>query len=122
MKDRDSAIQSALLIISRSKRVRMELSSSAPGLSKSQPQTPGSSAISSERIARNVAIRLKDHDKKFDGYPGEYWGEYVGSHIQLAKDYNLTMDQKLHYLQNVLSKDALRFHLDAVQRYATTFQ
>lgn len=42
--------------------------------------------------------------------------------IQIEYGYNLTMEQKLQYPHNVLSKDALLFYLDSLQPYTTTFQ
>lgn len=110
------------MIVSHSRRVQLELSSSASESPQSQPQTSAASAVPSERIAHNVVMCVKDSDSKFGGDLGECWSEYVDSYIQIARDYNLTMDQKLQYLHNALSKDALRFYLNAVQPYATTFQ
>lgn len=81
-----------------------------------------SSSLPSERVAHNVAMQLKDTENEFDGDLGEYWSEYADSYQQIAKDYNLSMDQKLQYLHDILSKDALCFYLDALQPYATTYQ
>lgn len=67
-------------------------------------------------------MRLKDTDSEFDRELGERWSEYVDSCLRIPKDYNFTMEQKLQSLHNVLSTDALRFYLDAVQPHATTFK
>lgn len=120
--DCESAIQTAFSIISHGRRVRMELSATAPQETQTKPQAATSSALLSGRIAHNLEMRLNDSDSKFDGDLEECWGKFVDSYLQIAKDYNLTMDQKLQCLHNVLSKDALQFRLDAVQLYATTFQ
>lgn len=120
--DRESTIQSASLIISHGRRVWVELSPTAPEPPQSQPQTFGASAVPSDRIAHNVAMGLKDSNSQFDGDLEECWREYVDSYFQIAKDYYLTSDQKLQYLHIVLWKDALRFYLNAVQPYTTTFQ
>lgn len=80
-----------------------------PGPFHSQPPSIGASVFSSERISHNVAMRLKDYESKFDGDLGECWSEYVDSCLQIAKDYNLCMEQKLQYLHNMLSKHTLGF-------------
>lgn len=76
----------------------MELSSSALD-SSSSPQLLGALALPFERNT-NVAMRPNNLESKFDGDLGESWSEYVDSYIQIAKDYNFSMDHKLHYLHN----------------------
>ena len=87
--------------------------SSAPQLSSNN---------SSDKIAHNVAMRLKEKDKKFGGELGESWMEYVDEYLQICKDYSLSPPQKLRYLHNLLRGDAKRFYLDRVENYATQFQ
>lgn len=120
--DRIVAIEMANRIIAAGRRVRMELTDSVTSTATGEP-SPMHASISSvsERTAHNVAMRLKDNEKKFSGDLGECWHEYVDEYNQISKDYNLTPAQKLQYFHNVLSKDAHRFYLDRVQSYATSF-
>lgn len=75
-----------------------------------------------ERIAHNFAMRLKDSDAKFHGDLEQFWHEYVDGYNQLFLNYNLSDKQKMQYLHNLLSKDALRFYLDRVQPFTVTYQ
>lgn len=75
-----------------------------------------------DRKAHDVGMRLKDSDKKFSGELGESWMEYVDEYQQISIDYQLSTQQKLQYLHNLLSKDAKRFYLERVSTYAQTFQ
>lgn len=102
-------MQSPSLIISYGRCVQIELSSTASETSQFQPQTFGASAVLSERTTHYAVMRLKDLYSKFDGDLGDCWSEDVDSCVQIAKDYNLTSNQKIQYLHNVLSKDLLRF-------------
>lgn len=67
-------------------------------------------------------VQLKDTKNIFDGHLGNCWSKYVDSHQEIAKDYYLLRDKKVQYLHNILSKNALRFYLDAVRSYVTTYQ
>lgn len=67
-------------------------------------------------------MRLEDLDRKFYCNLEAYWREYKGSHVKTRNHYNLTRDQTLYRLHNVLSKIALCYYLDAVQPFTTTFQ
>ena len=72
------------------------------------------SDLSTERVAHNVTMRLKDNEKKFSGDLGENWMEFVDEYSQVARDYNLNISQKLQYIHNILRGDAKRFYLDRV--------
>ena len=52
---------------------------------------------------------------------GELWNEYVTEYLSVARDYNLNNEQKLQYLHNLMSGDAKRFYLSAVEPHAITF-
>lgn len=78
--------------------------------------------LSMERVPHNVAMRLRDKDKKFSGELGESWMEFVDEYLQVCRDYSLSPSRKLQYLHNLLSGDAKRFYLDKVDGIATTFQ
>ena len=104
--------------------------SNAPGSSRrglSQPTSQSTNVTSpnhtsSEKVAHNVAMRLKDKDKKFSGDLGESWMEYVDDYLQLCRDYSLSPTQKLQDLHNLLRGDAKRYYLDKVDVNATSFQ
>lgn len=69
-----------------------------------------------------VTMRLKDDYKKFSGDLGQSWMKCVDEYSQVARDYGLNPQQKLHFLLNILSKDAKRFHLEQMEPYAQTYQ
>lgn len=121
--DRNAAVDIANDIVFAGRRRRQDTSQGSP----SQQQTSESSRerqphLSEERVAHNVAMRLKDNEKKFSGDIGKCWMECVDEYQQITRDYKLTPSQKLQYLHNILSKDASRFYLDRVSHYVTTFQ
>ena len=124
--DTQAAIDMAREIVAAGCRSR----SNAPGSSRrglSQPISQSTNVTSpnhtsSEKVAHNVAVRLKDKEKKFSGDLGESWMEYVNDYLQLCRDYSLSPTQKLHYLHNLLRGDAKRYYLDKVDGYATSFQ
>lgn len=47
--------------------------------------------------------------------------EYVAEYQQVARDYELSQEQRFQYLHNLLRGDAKRFYLDTVQPYVTSF-
>lgn len=120
--DTAAAVESANLIVRSSRATRTDLDPTAQqpivaahgDVAKSQNQ-------SADRVAHNVAMRLKDSEKKFSGDLGQCWIEYVDEYQQISRDYNLSASQKLQYLHNILCKDAYRFYCDRVQSYATSF-
>lgn len=57
--------------------------------------------MSCEKVDHNVARRRNDIKIKFDGDVGEWWGAFVDSYQQIAKDYNLSMEQEFQYLHNI---------------------
>lgn len=61
---------------------------------------------SRDKVAHNIAMRFKDAENKFSGDLGECWQEFVDEYRQVTNDYALTEEQKLHYIHNILSKDA----------------
>lgn len=124
--DQSVAIEIANLIIASGRRVRQDLQvgdSSSTANNSAAPTTSSGAreTIAQEKMAHNVAMRLKDTDKKFSGDLGECWHEFVDDYQQISRDYNLSATQKFQYLHNILRRDALRFYLDRVQNYATNF-
>lgn len=122
--DREAAIEMANNIVSEGRRPRTQTqgdSSYSPGR---PPDNSDQSArsLSTDRVAHNVAMRLKDKEKKFNGDLGECWHEFVDEYEQMSIDYNLTGPQKLQYLHNIVTKDAHRFYIDRVKAYATTYE
>lgn len=121
--DRTAAMEMANEIIASGRRNRQ--GSHAPQNEQStstQQATRQGDSWSDDRVAHNVAMRLKDSDKKFTGNLGECWMEFVDEYQQIARDYKLSQTQKYQYLHNILAKDAQRFYLDRVENYATNFQ
>lgn len=121
--DREAAIAIANSIVAEGRRPRPQSDDSA--LPSGRPPDPTENAfrsLSTDRVAHNVAIRLKDNQKKFNGDLGECWLEYVDEYEQISLDYNLTPPQKLQYMHNIVTKDAQRFYIDRVKAYANTFE
>lgn len=75
-----------------------------------QSSETGPSKFSSERVAHNVVMRMKDVDKNFDSDLGECRSEFVDSYEQITNDNNLPMEKKLQYLNKILSEDVLRYY------------
>ena len=75
-----------------------------------------------DKTAHNIAMRLKERDKKFSGDLGESWAEYVADYEQISRDYNLSVSKKLQYMHNLFRDDAKRFYLNNVDGYATSFK
>ncbi len=75
---------------------------------RSQQATSG--ATDSSKVAHNVAMRFRAD--KFTGDIGESWNEYLAEYMQVARDYNLSSQQKLQFLHNIMEGDAKRFYLD----------
>lgn len=108
--DREAAVNIANSIVAEGRRPRSQTDESA--LPSGRPPDDTASQFRSlltERVAHNVAMRLKDNQKKFNGDLGECWLEYVDEYEQISLDYNLTPPQKLQYMHNIVTKDAQRF-------------
>lgn len=123
--DQQAAKEIVTDIISQGRRNRLASSRhqdtvSLSNLSSSAPES--STPSSSDRVAHNVAMRLKDTNSKFSGELGQSWMEYVDEYTQICRDYSLSPAQKLQYLHNLLHGDAKRFYLDKIDGYATGFQ
>lgn len=111
--DRSAAIEIANAIIASGRQVRQNMASDTETQHVQPPSVSGGTEfLSEERVAHNVAIRLKDADKKFSGDLGECWMDFLDEYQQISRDYKLNPAQKLQYLYNILSKDAQRFNLD----------
>ena len=122
--DTDAATAIVTEIMAAGKRMRGDLSRLSEQRSQStrSNNTPHPSSSSTDKIARNVAMRLKDRDKKFSAALGESWMEFVDEYLQIGRDYSLSPTQKLQYMHNILSGDAKRYYLDRIDGYATSFQ
>lgn len=75
-----------------------------------------------EKLAHNVAMRRKDHQSKFRGDTTEPWDEYVETYNLIAKDYRFSDEQKLQFLHNTLTKDALRSYRAKAAPHVTTYE
>lgn len=116
--DRVAANQLASGIISAGRRV------SGGGTAPPPPSPTGRGdalASTRDRTAHNIPKRFRDASSKFSGSLGEAWTECVTEHQQVARDYDLSQNQRFQYMHNILSGDAKRFYLDKVQSYATSF-
>ncbi|KAK1866676.1 hypothetical protein I4F81_009192 [Pyropia yezoensis] len=67
-------------------------------------------------------MRFRDSSSKFSGNLGKTWTEYVAEYQQVARNYDLSQEQRFQLMHNILSGDAKRFYLDEVQSYASTFK
>lgn len=76
---------------------------------------------SPDRVAHNVAMRFREPTSKFSGAAGQTWSEYVSEYQSMARDYELSPDQRFRFLHNILAGDAKRFYLNNVQGHAATF-
>ena len=120
--DKQAAVNFVQKLIASGRRCRdanapSQTSQPAP---MSTSRAPVYSGRSSDKIAHNVAMRFKDTDRKFSGSIGECWLAYVDDNKQIARDYNLSVPQKLQYMHNLLRGTAKRFYLDKVDNYATS--
>ncbi|CDF36767.1 unnamed protein product [Chondrus crispus] len=121
--DTQAAIEMAREIIAAGRRQRPHApSSSSHGEQSPVPRTSGSFSTPTEKVAHNVAMRMKEKEKKFSGDLGESWMEYVDDYLQISRDYNLSPPQRLQFLHNLLRGDAKRYYLDKIDGYATSFQ
>lgn len=126
--DTQAAIDIAKEIVAAGRRPRHDLnryashSSSSGTVAPQMNQSASPHGTSAEKLAHNVAMRLRDNEKKFSGELGDSWMEFVDEYLQMSRDYNLSPAQKLQYLHNLLRGYAKRFYLDKVDGYATSFQ
>lgn len=74
-----------------------------------------------EKVAHNIAKRIKDFRQKFSGYLGQCWQKFVDEYKQIARNFGLNEHQKLSYLHNLLSKDAHRYYLGKVKLHVTLY-
>ncbi|KAK1859806.1 hypothetical protein I4F81_002400 [Pyropia yezoensis] len=65
-------------------------------------------------------MRFRDSSSKFSGNLGKAWMGHVAAYQQVARDYDLSQEQRFQFRHNILSDDAKRFYLDEVQSYAST--
>ena len=123
--DKDAAVAIVTEIIAAGRRMRSDLSRLSEQRTPSTPRNNTSQAFSSsamDKIAHNVAMRLKERDRKFSGGLGESWVEFVDEYLQICRDYSLSPTQKFQYMHNLLAGDAKRYYLDKIYVYATSFQ
>lgn len=99
---KQAAIDIVQEIIAAGRRNREQDSTSQATASRivSVETAPNFSSSSLDKIAHNVAMRLKEKEKKFGGAIGECWMEFVDEYKQLAGDYGLSVSQKLQYMHN----------------------
>lgn len=95
-KDRSVAIEIANEIIATGRRVRQNIVSDI-GTESVLPSgvSGGNEYLSKGIVPHNVAISLKDADKKFLENQREFWINYVDEYQQIAGDYKLNQGQKL---------------------------
>lgn len=92
--NRDAATQMARLIVSSGRKVRTDLQETAPMIIEIT-ESGSESGKKGGRLAHDIAMRLKDADKKFSGDLGECWMDFVDEYSQVALDYGLNAQHKL---------------------------
>lgn len=105
--DRDAAVQMAQLIIAQRRKVRADLQEKTSHATTSTVSHPGPSASADgerSKLAHNIAMRLKDYDKKFSGELGECWMDYVDEYSQIARDYGLNPSRSSSIFTNCWQK------------------
>ena len=117
--DTNAAIEMAKAIVAAGRRAtpltRQAANIAAVESSDTRSQATANYQVTAiDRVVQNVAMRLKDREKKFVNDLGESWMEYVSEYQQISRDYNLNAAQKLQYLHNILRDDAKRFYLNHV--------
>eukprot|EP00170_Pyropia_yezoensis_P002975 contig_12489_g2982 len=79
----------------------------------SQPPSPNrledATPAASDRTAHNIAMRFRHSSSKFSGNLGKAWMKFVAEHQQVARDYDLSQEQRFQFMHNILSGDAKRF-------------
>ena len=78
IEDTQAAIEMARKIAAAGRRQRVQTPSfSSHGEQSPAPRTSGSFSTPTEKVAHNVAMRIKENENKFSGDLGESWMEYV---------------------------------------------
>lgn len=116
--DRVAANQLATELVAAGRRAGGSAAASEP---PSPARRGDAHPSASDRTAHNIAMRFRDPASKFSGNLGEAWMEYVAEYQQVARDYDLSQEQRFQYMHNIMSGDAKRFYLDKVQAYASSF-
>lgn len=104
--DREAFITIAKQILSSGRQLLQDLEDSTQ-FSAQLPNTEATSGDSGNgniRLAHDIAMILKDSDKKFSGELGECWMDLVDQYSQVSRDYGLNPSQKLHYIHNLVIK------------------
>lgn len=83
-------VQIEKFIVENGRRVRQELRTSDQSTTGQEELSQATStlceSLSEKRTAQNVAMRLKDNEKKFSGDTGESWNEFVDEHRKITQD------------------------------------
>lgn len=116
--DRVAANQLATELVAAERRAGGSAAASQPSPPARRGDAP---SAASDRTSHNIAMRFRDPTSKFSGSLGEAWMEYVVESQQVARDYDLSQEQRFQYMHNIMSGYAKRFFLDKVQSYATFF-
>lgn len=67
-------------------------------------------------------MRFKNKEDKFCGHINEFWDQFKKLSERRAIDYQLSNDQKLQFLRNVLSENALNFFNEEIIGKIPTFK
>ena len=84
--DQSAAVEIVRSIIASGRRNQAP-AQLTPTQSTTQQSIGATPSTSAEKVAHNMAMRLKDRDKKFSGDVGECWQEYVDEYRQVSRDY-----------------------------------
>ena len=94
--------------------------------SNNQPEVVNNSRVTtmheepSTRVAHNMAVRFKGYEK-FSGKMGEDLEEHINNHIDAAKDYRLTLEQRLDFFHHIFDGEAKTFYRLKVDGVAASF-
>ena len=87
-----------------------------------QKESDENSFHNSSRVHHYISQRFKDKENKYSGNDEEDLFEFFISSETVADDYNMTEDQSLKFLHNLLRGEALRFFNQSVKNYAISYR
>lgn len=71
------------------------------------------------KVEHNIAMRLKDETRKFYGAIGEFLHDYMSDFMKASRDYEISQQQKLLLMNNILAGDAKIFFYSRVEGIET---
>lgn len=74
-----------------------------------------------DRITQNIAMRYTKDGMKFTGAEDQAFHEHVGFYLKIARDFSLTVEQRLMFMYNMFDGEAMRFFDSNVDGHVQTF-